>query len=73
MVSQKRTIEKITLGYSKRGLSMLELYDFIGALKITWIHRIYLNNDAPWVNLASYYIKTVSKLFLLEAHFAHKI
>ena len=52
---------------------MLELYDFIGALKITWIHRIYLNNDAPWVNLASYYIKTVSKLFLLEAHFAHKI
>ena len=45
------------------GLNMLEISKFVSALKVTRIHRVYLNNDAPWVNLASYYINIVSVLF----------
>ena len=65
--------KKITLSYSMGGLNMVEISKFISALKVTWVHRMYLNNDAPWVNLASYHIKTVSLLFKLGANYSYKV
>ena len=65
--------KKITHTYSKGGMNMVDINNFITALKTTWIRRMYLNNDAPWVHLATHYIRSVSKLFYHGAQYAHKI
>ena len=43
--------EHVCMPYDQGGLNMLNIRVFIGSLKISWMRRLYLCNDAPWQNL----------------------
>ena len=44
---------------------MIDLSIFISALKTTWLHRMFIYSNAPWVNLAFYIVGPIDKLFKL--------
>ena len=44
---------------------MIDLNNFISALKTTWLQRMFMYSNAPWVNLALYNVGPIHKLFKL--------
>ena len=59
----KRT--SVTKNYQDGGLDMIDLNNFISALKTTWLRRMFMYSNAPWVNLALYNLGPIDKLFKL--------
>ena len=51
--------------YDQGGLRMIDLECFIKALKVTWVRRLYMSQDSPWINLANLNIGEINKLLLL--------
>ena len=44
---------------------MIDLDTFVSAMKITWIHRLYNNFEAPWAKVAKLYLGSFNKIILL--------
>ena len=59
----KRTT--ITKNYQDGGLNMIDVNNFISALKTTWLRRMFIYSNFPWVNLALYNVGLIDKLFKL--------
>ena len=52
---------------------MIDLSIFISALKTTWLHRMFIYSNAPWVNLTFYNVGPIDKLFKLGPENINKI
>ena len=57
--------EQICLPYHQGGLNMINIKSFIASLKISWIRRLYMCSDTPWVGL---FDATITKLLGLFDH-----
>ena len=55
--------EQVCIPYYQRGLNMLNNIHFIGPLKLTWIRRLYMCGDTPWMGLFNAIITKVLGLF----------
>ena len=49
---EKVIIDLLCKDYVEGGLKMINLKPFIKSLKLTWLRRIYVNVDAPWIKPA---------------------
>ena len=49
---------------------MIDLNNFIAALKCTWIRRMCVNHDANWVYSAKPYIQSATNLIMLGSEYA---
>ena len=58
-------VNQITKNYQDGGLNMIDLSNFISALKTTWLRRMFIYSNAPWVNLASYNVGPIDNLLKL--------
>ena len=58
--------------YDQGGLKMIDLECFIKALKVTWVRRLYMSQDSPWINLANLNIGEINKLLLLGPQWSYK-
>ena len=65
----------LTHDFLDGGLRMTNIYNFINALKLTWIRRFYNvhTNVSPWANLAKLLIGSVEKLVMLGSNYSTKI
>ena len=65
------------LNHYDGGLKMINIHNFIKALKITWIRRLYRNPNAPFAKLFTSTITNINNLFILGPNFvkdiSHKI
>ena len=52
---------------------MLNLHNFVPALKITWLRRLYHNPHAPWAKLARTWIGPYDKVILLGSSYSKTI
>ena len=44
---------------------MIDLGNFVCAMKITWVCRLYNNLEAPWAKVAKLYLGSINKIILL--------
>ena len=59
-------------GYLEGGLKMINLKHFIKSLKLTWLRRIYVNVDAPWIKLAISNTGPRNKLLFMGPQWSYK-
>ena len=59
--------------YQDGDLNMIDLNNFISALKTTWLRRMFIYSNVPWVNLALYNVGPIDKLFKLGPENINKI
>ena len=59
--------------YHNGGLNMINLTSYICALKTTWIHRVYNNMNAPWVNVGFSQMFSLEKIFSFGSEYAKLI
>ena len=52
---------------------MLNLHNFVPALKITWLPRLYQNPEAPWAKLARTLIGPYDQVILLGSNYSKMI
>ena len=52
---------------------MIDITHFISALKITWVRRLYVNVETPWVSLAKHYLGMINKMVLLGSNYAESL
>ena len=67
---KRSTLKK---NYLNGGLNMIDLNNFIAALKCTWIRRMYVNHDANWVYSAKPYIQSPTNLIMLGSEYAKSV
>ena len=65
--------EILTRKYLDGGLNMLNLHNFVPALKITWLRRFYHNPHTPWAKLARTWIGPYDKVILLGSNYSKTI
>ena len=65
--------EILTKKYLDGGLNMLNLHNFVPALKITWLHCLYQNPEAPWAKLARTFIGPYEQVILLGSIYSKTI
>ena len=65
--------ETLTRKYLDGGLNMLNLHNFVPALKITWLRRFYHNPHTPWAKLARTWIGPYDKVILLGSNYSKTI
>ena len=58
--------------YLEGGLKMTNLKHFIKSLKLTWLRRIYVNVDAPWIKLAISNTGPRNKLLFMGPQWSYK-
>ena len=61
------------MNYSKGGLKMINLDNFVKALKITWIRRLYKKTNAPFAILFKITITDIENLFLQGTNYLKDI
>ena len=63
----------LTKGYLEGGLNMIEVTNFLTALKITWVRRIFSNSGSNWGILAKYYLGSINKMVLLGHNYSENL
>ena len=49
---------------------MIDLSNFISAIKVTWIRRLYDNSETPWAKLAKMYLGSIQKTVLFGSYYS---
>ena len=68
-------IKRITLtkNYLEGGLNMLNITEFIAALKITWVRRMFNNLGSNWLTLAKHYLGSTDKMVFLGGYYSENL
>ena len=64
---------QICKSYNAGGLKMIDLEPFIKTLKITWILRLYLDSNAPWVHITLSNLGQKEKILFLGSQWSQKV
>ena len=65
--------DHIVQNYNQGGLKMVNIKNFVTALKITWIRRLYTNPDNIWVKLVNYYYFHTDLIFVRGSDWINEI
>ena len=55
--------------YQKSGLKMIDLETMVKSLRLTWLRRIFSENDGTWKNYLRYQLKSFGGLFLFHCNY----
>ena len=63
----------LTNSYLEGGLKMTDLTNFVAALKITWVRRLYTDSGSNWNTLAKHYLGSIYKMVFLRSKYSEDL